>query len=187
MYGAGEDFFSAKAAFEAVAAEFGLRFAYRPAAKPFLHPGKTAEVLLGGAVVGWLGELAPDLGEELSLEVPVYLGELDYAALADAAGGDIRYEPLPKFPEIRRDLALIVAEDVACADVEKAIAESCKFVSGARLFDVYRGEQVGDGKKSMAFAVTFTPREKAISPEDADGYVRRILKTLHEKVGAELR
>ena len=81
----------------------------------------------------------------------------------------------------------IVAEDVACADVEKAIAESCKFVSGARLFDVYRGEQVGDGKKSMAFAVTFTPREKAISPEDADGYVRRILKTLHEKVGAELR
>ena len=187
VYGAGEDFFSAKAAFEAVAAEFGLRFAYRPAAKPFLHPGKTAEVLLGGAVVGWLGELAPDLGEELSLEVPVYLGELDYAALADAAGGDIRYEPLPKFPEIRRDLALIVAEDVACADVEKAIAESCKFVSGARLFDVYRGEQVGDGKKSMAFAVTFTPREKAISPEDADGYVRRILKTLHEKVGAELR
>ena len=117
----------------------------------------------------------------------MYLGELDYAALADAAGGDIRYEPLPKFPEIRRDLALIVAEDVACADVEKAIAESCKFVSGARLFDVYRGEQVGDGKKSMAFAVTFTPREKAISPEDADGYVRRILKTLHEKVGAELR
>ena len=187
VYGAGEDFFSAKAAFEAVAAEFGLRFAYRPAAKPFLHPGKTAEVLLGGAVVGWLGELAPDLGEELSLEVPVYLGELDYAALADAAGGDIRYEPLPKFPEIRRDLALIVAEDVACADVEKAIAESCKFVSGARLFDVYRGEQVGAGKKSMAFAVTFTPREKAISPEDADGYVRRILKTLHEKVGAELR
>ena len=82
VYGAGEDFFSAKAAFEAVAAEFGLRFAYRPAAKPFLHPGKTAEVLLGGAVVGWLGELAPDLGEELSLEVPVYLGELDYAALA---------------------------------------------------------------------------------------------------------
>ena len=187
VYGPGEDFFSAKAAFEALAAEFGLHFDYRPAAKPFLHPGKTAEVLFGGAVIGWLGELAPDLSEELAIEIPVYLGELDYAALADALGAEIHYAPLPKFPEVRRDLALIVPEETACADVEAAIRSGCKFVGGVRLFDVYRGEQVGAGKKSMAFTVTFVPHEKAIAPEDADGYVRRILKTLHEKVGAELR
>ena len=187
VYGPKEDFFSAKAAFEAIAAEFGLQFGYRAAQRPFLHPGKTAEVVWNGQTIGWLGELAPDIAEQLSLEVPVYLGELDYAALEGSLGNDIQYVPLPKFPEIRRDLALIVSEDTACADAEKAIREGCKFVTDVRLFDVYRGEQVGEGKKSMAFSVTFTPHDKAIAPEDADGYVRRILKTLHEKVGAELR
>ena len=76
---------------------------------------------------------------------------------------------------------------MTCAEVERVIAESCKFVTSVRLFDVYRGAQVGEGKKSMAFSLTFTPHEKAISPEDADGYVKRILKALHEKLGLELR
>ena len=74
-----------------------------------------------------------------------------------------------------------------CADAEAVIRAACKFVSAVHLFDVYRGEQVGEGKKSMAFSLTFTPHEKAISPEDADGYVKRILKALHEKLGLELR
>ena len=88
---------------------------------------------------------------------------------------------------MKRDLALVTAESTTCAEVEKVIRESCKYLTDAHLFDVYRGAQVGEGKKSMAFSVTFTPKEKAISPEDADGYVKRILKALHEKVGAELR
>ena len=187
LYGEGEDFFSAKGALEALAASFGVRFGYAPAQRPFLHPGKTAEVTLGGAVVGYLGELAPDLAEELSVEARVYLGELDYAALAAAADLTVHCSPLPKFPEVRRDLAIVVGEDVPCAAAEAVIAESCKYVTCVRLFDVYRGEQVGAGKKSMAFSLTFTPRDKAVSPEDADGYVKRILKALHEKLGADLR
>ena len=95
--------------------------------------------------------------------------------------------PLPKFPEVERDLALVAEEGTVCADVEKIIRGACKYVTAVRLFDVYRGKQVGEGKKSMAFSVTFTPREKAISPEDADGYVKRILKALHEQLGLELR
>lgn len=187
VYGAGEDFFSAKGAFEALAAAFGVRFAYAPAQKPFLHPGKTAEILLEGEAVGYLGELAPDLAEKLSVETRVYLGELNYAALAARADGAVHYKPLPRFPEVRRDLALVAEEEVSCAAVEQVIAESCKYVTAVHLFDVYRGEQIGAGKKSMAFSVTFTPRDKAIAPEDADGYVKRILKSLREKVGAELR
>ena len=88
---------------------------------------------------------------------------------------------------MKRDLALVTAESTTCSEVEKVIRESCKYLTDAHRFDVYRGAQVGEGKKSMAFSVTFTPKEKAISPEDADGYVKRILKALHEKVGAELR
>ena len=187
VWGGAEDFYTAKGAFEALAAELGVQFAYTAAERPYLHPGKCAAVLLGGQPVGVLGELAPDLAEELSVEVPVYLGELDYAAVAEQADAAVHYTPLPKFPEVKRDLALLADEGVTCAEVEAVIRESCKFVTNVRLFDVYRGAQVGEGKKSMAFSVTFTPREKAIAPEDADGYIRRIVKALGEKLGLSQR
>ncbi len=187
VWGGAEDFYTAKGAFEALAAELGVQFAYTAAERPYLHPGKCAAVLLGGRPVGVLGELAPDLAEELSVEVPVYLGELDYAAVAAQADAAVHYTPLPKFPEVKRDLALLADEGVTCAEAEAVIRESCKFVTNVRLFDVYRGAQVGEGKKSMAFSVTFTPREKAIAPEDADGYIRRIVKALGEKLGLSQR
>ena len=187
VWGGAEDFYTAKGAFEALAAELGVQFSYTAAERPYLHPGKCAAVLLGGQPVGVLGELAPDLAEELSVEVPVYLGELDYAAVAAQADAAVHYTPLPKFPEVKRDLALLADEGVTCAEAEAVIRESCKFVTNVRLFDVYRGAQVGEGKKSMAFSVTFTPREKAIVPEDADGYIRRIVKALGEKLGLSQR
>lgn len=187
VWGGAEDFYTAKGAFEALAAELGVQFAYTAAERPYLHPGKCAALLLGGQPVGVLGELAPDLAEELSVEVPVYLGELDYAAVAAQADAAVHYTPLPKFPEVKRDLALLADEGVTCAEAEAVIRESCKFVTNVRLFDVYRGAQVGEGKKSMAFSVTFTPREKAIAPEDADGYIRRIVKALGEKLGLSQR
>ena len=187
VYGEGEDFFSAKGVYEAIAAEFGCAFAYEPVQKPFLHPGKSAKVLIGGEEVGYFGELAPDIAEELAVETPVYLGEFDYAKAEKMLGGEIKYKPLPKFPEIRRDLAFVVDESAVCAELEKAIFDASKYVTAVKLFDVYRSEQIGEGKKSMAFNVTFTPHENAFKPEDADGYVKRILKALGEKFGAVLR
>ena len=123
----------------------------------------------------------------MSVEVSLYLGELDYAKLESVLSTRKKYVPLPKFTEVKRDLALVAEESLTCADIETVIRESCKYLSEVHLFDVYRGAQIGEGKKSMAFSVTFTPREKAISPEDADGYVKRILKALHEKLNIELR
>ena len=188
IYGEGEDFFSFKGAFEALALDLGVKFDYVPTKEiPFLHPGKSAKVFLYGNFVGYLGELAPDIAEQLVIETPVYLGELDYAALAEKLDTAIHYAPLPKFPEVERDLALVAGEEMTCAEVQRVISESCKYVTNVQLFDVYRGAQVGEGKKSMAFSLTFTPHEKAITPEDADGYVKRILKSLHEKLGLELR
>ena len=82
---------------------------------------------------------------------------------------------------------MVADESLTCAEIENVIRESCKYLSDVHLFDVYRGAQIGESKKSMGFSVTFTPRDKAISPEDADGYVKRILKALHEKLNIELR
>ncbi len=187
QYGAQEDFYGAKGAFEAIAAQAGITFSYEPAEKPFLHPGKCAKVLLGGEEIGYLGELAPDIAEQLVIDTNVYLGELNCEKLSALCAHTIKYNPLPKFPEIKRDLAIVVDEAITCAQAETAIRESCKYVTYVRLFDVYRSEAIGNGKKSMAFSITFTPHEKAIGPEDADGYVKRILKSLGEKVGAVLR
>lgn len=187
VYGADEDFYTAKGLFEALAAQAGVKFEYLPVEKPFLHPGKSASVLLDGEVVGYLGELAPDIAASLSLEICLYLGELDYAKVAAVLCSRKKYQALPKFPEIKRDLALVAEETCPCAEIEKVIREGCKYLTDVKLFDVYRGAQIGEGKKSMAFTVTFTPREKAIAPEDADGYVKRILKSLKEKLNIELR
>ena len=187
VYGADEDFYTAKGLFEALAAQAGVKFEYLPVEKPFLHPGKSASVLLDGEVVGYLGELAPDIAASLSLEICLYLGELDYAKVAAVLCSRKKYQALPKFHEIKRDLALVAEETCPCAEIEKVIREGCKYLTDVKLFDVYRGAQIGEGKKSMAFTVTFTPREKAIAPEDADGYVKRILKSLKEKLNIELR
>ena len=187
IYGPTEDFFTAKGVFEALAAQAGVTFEYVAAQRPFLHPGKCAEILLDGKTVGYLGELSPEIAANLSVDVSLYLGELDYASVAHVLAERKKYMPLPKFAEVVRDIALVAEEGMTCAEIEKVIKASCKFLTSVRLFDVYRGSQVGEGKKSMAFSVTFTPRDKAITNEDADGFVKKILKSLHEKLNIELR
>ncbi len=187
VYGQNEDFFTAKGIFESLAAQAGIRFAYAASEKPFLHPGKCADIVFDGETVGYIGELAPDIAASMSVEASLYLGELNYEKLESVLSARKKYVPLPKFAEVKRDLALVADESLTCAEIENVIRESCKYLSDVHLFDVYRGAQIGESKKSMAFSVTFTPRDKAISPEDADGYVKRILKALHEKLNIELR
>ena len=139
-------------------------------------------------IVGYIGELDPAIALSLGLDKKVYLGELDLNALTLDDG--IRYKNLPKFPAVKRDLALIADEKLTCAEVEDVLLHSCKYVTEAKLFDVYRGGQVPEGKKSMAFTLTFTPDnnvEKAFTPETLDGYVKKILNNLKFKLGIELR
>jgi len=124
------------------------------------------------------------------LDKKVYLGELNLTALASVLDDKIRYTNLPKFPAVNRDLALIADEKYTCAEIEEVLMHSCKYVTKAVLFDVYRGGQVPEGKKSMAFTLTFTPdaqAEKAFTPETLDGFVKKILNNLKFKLGVELR
>ncbi len=189
LWGEG-DFFDLKGAVEAVGEAFGLAFTFEKGEKPFLHPGITARVLLDGEEVGYLGELHPEVALSFALEKRVCLAELDYAALERKFAPDICYHNLPKFPCVQRDIAVTVGEEVTCAQMEKCIRAACKAVSAVELFDVYRGKQLGEGKKSMAFRLTFAPQacaEKPLSGEECDGYFNKILKSLQHQVGAELR
>ncbi len=187
VFGSCESFYTAKGVYELIASEFGVKFEYERAEIAYLHPGKCANILLNGKVVGYLGELAPDIAENLVIETNVYIGELDYAAIEGELCNLIKYKQLPKFPEIERDLALVADESLTCAEVEKVIYSASKYVTNVKLFDIYRGAQVGEGKKSMAFSVTFTPVDKLMKPEDADAQVKRILRALSEKLSIALR
>lgn len=186
----GGDFFDLKGAVEAIADAFDIKLSFVRAEKPFLHPGVTAAVMLGEKEVGWLGELHPSLAEELALEKKAYLAELDYAALSKKFAKDISYRNLPKFPDVQRDLAVVLGEEVTCAQAEECIRRACKAVKSAELFDVFRGAKLGADKKSMAFRLTFSPEpkaEKPLSPEQVDGFFNKIVNNLKHVLGAELR
>ena len=188
IWGGKQDFFDMKGAVEYLASAFHLNFTFVRAQKPYLHPGVSAEIILDGKTVGCIGELDPGIAASLGLDKKVYLGELDLNALE--LDDRVRYTNLPKFPAVKRDLALIADEALTCAQIEDVLMHSCKYVTEAKLFDVYRGGQVPEGKKSMAFTLTFTPDanvEKAFTPETLDGYVKKILGNLKCKLGIELR
>ncbi|MBR7165238.1 MAG: phenylalanine--tRNA ligase subunit beta [Clostridia bacterium] len=177
-FGEKETFFTAKAASEAVAKAFGLSFTYQKAQRPHLHPGMTAEILCGGKVVGVIGKLSYEICEELAIEKPVFLTEMDYEALAPMMDAKMRYQPISKFPAEVRDLALVADEGLTCGEITEAIASSCKYLTRVSLFDVYRSEAIGEGKKSMAFNLVFTPTDHEFTADEIEKYVQKILKKL---------
>ena len=187
LWGEG-DFFDLKGAVEALAEAFGLHLTFARAQKPFLHPGVSAVVMTGEREAGWLGELHPAICEELALEKKVYLAELDYALLSKKFAKDITFRPVPKFPDALRDLAVVVAEEVTCAQMEECILKSCKAAVRAELFDVFRGAVLGEGKKSMAFHITFAAEgDKPVTPELSEKYFQKIVAALEKQLGAQLR
>ncbi len=184
------DFFDLKGAVEAVGAAFDLKLTFVKAERPFLHPGVTAVVRMGEKEVGFLGELHPELASELALDKKIYVAELDYDGMKKKFKSDISYHNLPKFPDVERDLAVVVEEKVTCAEMTECILRSCKAVKKAELFDVYRDKRIGDNKKSMAFRLTFSPdpdADKGLSSEMVDGFFQKIVKALGATLGAELR
>ncbi len=190
LWGEG-DFFDLKGAVEGIGEAFGVKLDYVRGEKSFLHPGATATVRLGEKEVGWIGELHPLIAEELALEKKVFLAELDYTALSRKFRKGVAYRPVPKFPDVTRDLAVVVEEKVTCAELESCILRACKAAKKAELFDVYRDAlRLGKDKKSMAFRITFSPdpnADKGLSPETVDGFFNKIVANLKHNLSAELR
>lgn len=179
-------FYDIKGITEDIADFLNTKFEYTPSTKPYLHPGITAEISCEGEVIGYVGRLDPAISEELAMEKKAFLAEIDYEKMISHAK-PFRYSPLPKFPEVQRDLALVADMKITCGEIEKQIYSSCKYVSQVKLFDIYVGNQIGEGKKSMAFTVTFTPTTEAITPEKTDGYVKKILANLKKNLDIDLR
>ena len=193
-FGDSEDFFTVKGTVEALAEALGIRFEVERARDvPYLHPGIAAYLLCEGERIGVFGKLANDVASEMKLHKDskanhsIFLGEIDYRKLMAHAAGENRYQPISAFPPVVRDLALTVAEETTCGELVDEIRRACPKVSAVELFDVYRGEQLGEGKKSMAFNLRFEPEDKPLSPEEIDRYIKKILGNLKFKLGAEIR
>ncbi len=179
------NFFDLKGITEFIASSLNTQFEYKPCEKPFLHQGISAAILCDGVEIGYLGMISPEISDELALDRFAFVAEIDYKELKNHAK-PFRYVPLPKFPEATRDLALICGSEITCAEIEKEIYSACKYVTAVKLFDVYAGEQIGKGKKSMAFNITFTPKDEDIENK-IDGFIKRILNNLKEKLDIQLR
>ena len=177
-FGDSESFFTLKSAPEAIADAFGIRFTYRKATRPHLHGGMTAEILCDGEVIGVMGRLSYEICEELSVEKPVFLLEMDFAALSPKLDRKLRYAPISRFATVKRDLALVADEALTCGEISEAIRSSCKYLTEVSLFDVYRSENIGQGKKSMAFNLVFTPTDHEFGDDEIEKYVQKILKKL---------
>ncbi|MBQ9611792.1 MAG: phenylalanine--tRNA ligase subunit beta [Lachnospiraceae bacterium] len=187
IWGEQESFFTLKGMVEAVADTLLLKFTYEPCVKTFLHPYRAAKVLCDGVEVGYLGQVTYEIQKDVDMRVPAYVAELDLKALSQWYGKVGRFEPLPKFPVEKRDLAFVMPETVTCGQIEEAIYGACKYVTDVQLFDVYEGAQILTGMKSMAFTVTFTPGEEEFKADTVDGYVDKILRKLKFTMGIELR
>jgi phenylalanyl-tRNA synthetase beta chain len=170
-------FFRAKGAVEALFAALHLEPAFTRGGDPRLHPGKAASV-----AGGWVGELHPTL-------LPGDWGawELDLAELFDRVPERIEYEDVVSYPALRQDLAFVVDEDVSVGDLIAAAREAAPELREARVFDVYRGEQVPPGRKSIALRVAFQASDRTLSDEDAQGIRERIVAALAQRFRAELR
>ncbi len=184
------DFFDVKGAIETLADGLRIRnLTYRAKRdNPSYHPGRCAEIYCGGDYVGVFGQVHPKVLANYDVPGEIYAVELEVEALYKNRGGIVEYEPLAKFPAISRDIAVVCSEDVTAAEIESCIREGAgKLLETVRLFDVYRGAQLGAGRKSLAYTFTMRDRTRSLTDEDADAAMKRILNLLAARTGAELR
>ncbi|MDE0086741.1 MAG: phenylalanine--tRNA ligase subunit beta [Candidatus Poribacteria bacterium] len=183
------DFFDIKGTVEGVLDICGTTdYTFKKTDDPTFHPGRNAEVLLEGKRIGILGEAHPTVLENYELPYKAYLFELDLEALADAADFSKRFEPIPIYPSVLRDLAIVVDEDMQ-SDVPINIIYSTggELVESVRLFDVYVGDQVPEGKKSLAYTITYHSATETLTDKTVNELHDKVVKRLNEELGAELR
>ena len=156
---------------------------------PTFHPGRTAKIVLpDGTDLGIFGELHPVTRENYTFSCPVYIAELDLGLIRDHSGAEKKYKPLPKFPAVSRDFSLVCDEEVEVGTLEEAMS-SCgvKILESITLFDVYRGSQLPEGKKSVSFSVTLRAADHTLTVDEADKATKKILGALEYKLGVTIR
>jgi len=180
------DFYDAKGDLESLAGMLGKTLEFEPAQHPALHPGQSARVSADGQVIGWLGTLHPQLQKMLDLHGRVCLYEL---SLEPVLNGYVpHFKAFSKFPEVRRDLAILIGEETGWAAVETVARRAAgDALTGLRIFDVYQGEHIEKGQKSIALSLFWQHPERTLGDEEVQGLLDTVTQALQNELGAQLR
>ncbi|MCX6386979.1 MAG: phenylalanine--tRNA ligase subunit beta [Solirubrobacterales bacterium] len=182
------DFYSAKGVLTGLLDSLRLSWSVKAASQPFLHPGRAGAVYLGDLEIGWLGEIHPAVSAAWDLDSASAF-EVDIDSIIDAAGvGNEIYRDLTSFPEVRQDIAVIVSDDVSADRVLEVVQSAAgELLTEARVFDVYRGDQIGPGRVSLALRLTFGASDRTLSDDDILPRREKIAAALAADLGGELR
>ena len=189
MYGDG-DFFSMKGVVEEFFEKVGLhkKETYDPnAGKPYLHPGRQANIIYDGKVVGYLGELHPDVADAYGIGTRAYVAVIDMPEIVERASFDRKYTGIARFPAVTRDISMVMPKDILVGQVEEVIEKKGGvYLESYALFDLYEGAQIKEGYKSVAYSIVFRAKDKTLEDSEVSESMDRILKAL-EGMGIELR
>ena len=189
MYGEG-DFFSMKGVIEEFFNCIGMndKVVYDPnSGKPFLHPGRQADIVYKDDVIGYLGEVHPDVCDNYNIGTKAYVAVLDMPKIVPLATFDRKYQGIAKYPAVSRDISMTVPKNVLVGQIEQVIEQrGGKILESYNLFDVYEGSQIQEGMKSVAYSITFRAKDRTLEENDVASAMKKILNGL-EQLGAELR
>ena len=190
MYGPAEYFFTLKGAVETILESIRaekVTFAAE-SGNPSYHPGRCAKVYVNGAEIGVLGQIHPLVAGNYGVDTELYCAELSFDALFGARGSDPEYQPLPKFPAVTRDIAVLVDNAATVGALEGCILGAAKgLLKEVKLFDIYKGANLPEGKKSVAFNLVLRADDRSLTAQEADDEVKAVLEALEKEFGAALR
>lgn len=184
------DFYDLKGVIENILYVLGIdKVDYeRDEKNPIFHPGRCAKLLVRRKSVGYFGEVHPEVAENYEIEDRIYVAEIELMPLFEAYKTERKYKPLPKYPAVDRDIAILVKDEVAVAEIENIIWKIGKeIVEQVKLFDVYKGKQVPEGMKSVAYSIIYRREDRTLTDEEVNKVHESIIKSLSEKLGAQLR
>lgn len=189
MYGEG-DFFTMKGVVEEMFTCLGMtkKPEYDPnAGKTFLHPGRQAQIRYDGVIVGFLGEVHPEVLDNYDIGTKAYVAVLDMPEVTKFATFDRKYTGIAKYPAVTRDISMVVPREILVGEIEKMIAQrGGKILESYQLFDLYEGEQIKAGYKSVAYSIVFRALDRTLEESDITAAMKKILNGL-ESMGIELR
>ena len=189
MYGS-VDFYDLKGVIEELLNALGISgYEFAPEKEcPAFHPGRTAKLVLKGQTIGIIGEIHPEVVEKFEGPERTYVGVIDIEPLVENASMKAKYKPLPKFPAVSRDIAMLVTDEIMVKQIEDIIKQrSGKILEDIKLFDVYKGKQVPEGMKSVAYSITFRAEDRTLTDEEVGKTMKKVLDGLKSGLDAQLR
>ena len=190
MYGGKVDFYDLKGICESMFADLHVEKVKYEAVtdNPTFHPGRCAKLTAGGKMLGIMGEIHPAVTRKYGIETPVYIAELDFENVFVNINTNIKFKELPKFPAVTRDIAMLVDKTIPVADIEEIIVRaSGKNLESVSLFDVYEGEQIPEGKKSVAYSAVYRAADRSLTGEEVQKSFDKVVRSLEHQLGAQLR